>query len=71
MCDHDDRVKSYCRKLISLMPWLGPHIIKRINQADVLQRIRCATHLVMVKGRYFLEGMLDDWRKPHIGGVVT
>jgi len=28
VCNHNDRVKAYCRELISLMPWLGLHISK-------------------------------------------
>lgn len=69
--DHDDKLEDYHRELISLMPWFGPHITKRINQGVALQRIRCTTRPVMVKGRYFLERMLDDRRKPHIGDVAT
>ena len=26
--DHTDKFDNYHRKLVSLMPWLGPHIIK-------------------------------------------
>ena len=71
MHDHVDKFEDYHYKLISLMPWLGPHITKRINQGDALQRIRCATPPVMVKGRYFPGRMLDDWRKLHISGMAT
>ena len=30
MYNHDDKFKTYCRELINLMPWLGPHVTKRI-----------------------------------------
>lgn len=71
MHDHAGKLEDYHHQLISLMPWPQTHITKRIDQGDALQRIRCVTQLVMVKGRYFPEIMLDDQRKPHIGGATT
>jgi len=29
--DHADKSENYHRKLVSLLPWLGPHIAKRSN----------------------------------------
>jgi len=69
--DHANKLEDYYHELISLMPWLGPHITKRINQGDALQRIRCMMPPIMVKGRYFLGRMLDDQRKPHTSGATT
>jgi len=47
--DHADKLEDYPHKLMSLMPWLGPHITKRINQVVATERIRYVTWPVVVK----------------------
>jgi len=69
--DHANKFEDYCYELISLMPWLGPHITKRINQGGMLQMIKCSTPLVAIKGGYFLGKVMDDWMKPYTGGAAT
>ena len=34
--DHVDKFGDYCRELISLMPWLRPHIATQINHGGAL-----------------------------------
>jgi len=40
--DHADELEDYHRELVSLLPWLGPHIAKCSNQGSALQMIERA-----------------------------
>lgn len=69
--DHDGRFKAYYRKLISLMPWIGPHITKRVDQGSALQMVKCTMLTVTINGGYFLGNIMDDRMKLHMGGATT
>lgn len=67
----DDRSKAYCHELISLMPWLGPHIAKRIDQGSTLRMVKCAIPAIKIKGGYSPQNIMDDKMKLFTGGVTT
>ena len=59
-CDHNDKVKAYCRELISLMPWLGPHIVNHNDQGSTLQVIKYVMPTIIIKGRDSLDNIMND-----------
>ena len=69
--DHTDKFKDYHYKLISLMPWLGPHITKQIDQGSALQMVKCVKSIVTIKGGYFPGNMMYDRMKLYTGDVTT
>lgn len=69
--DHDNKFEAYHYELIRLMPCLGLHITKRINQGSVLQMIKFAMPLVTMKGGNFPGNVMDDRMKLYTGGVTT
>lgn len=69
--ERDDRFKAYHQELISLMPWLGPHITKHIDQGSVLQMIKCMMPIVTIKGGFSPGNMIGDRMKLHTGGATT
>ena len=50
VCDHDDKVKVYCRELINLIPWLGPLISKHSDHGSTLQITKCVMPSIIGKG---------------------
>jgi len=63
--------KDYCHEFISLMPLLGSHITKKIDQGSTLQMVKCAMLTVTIKGGYFSGNMMDDRMKLYTGGATT
>lgn len=43
--DHTNELEDYHDKLISLLPWLGPHITERSNQGNALYTVECTGRL--------------------------
>ena len=39
--DHIDRSENYCHELVSLLPWLGPHITKCSDQGNAFEVVKC------------------------------
>lgn len=68
---HYDRFKAYRHELISLMPWLGPHIAKHIDQCSTLQTVKCTMLTVTIKGGCSPGNMMDDKMKLFTGGATT
>jgi len=60
---HDDRFKAYLHELINLMPWLGPHIAKHIDQGSALQMVKCTMPTVTIKCGYSSGNMMNDRMK--------
>lgn len=50
--DHTEKLDNYCRELVSLLPWLGPHITKCSDQGSMLQVIKCARLTTTMEGGY-------------------
>jgi len=48
--DLDERIKTYCCELISLMPWFRLHIAKHSDQGSALQMVKYAMLTVTIKG---------------------
>lgn len=69
--DQNDGVKAYCHKLISLMPWLGPHITNHSDQGSALQMVKCAISIVTIQGGDFPGTMTKYMRELYTGGVTT
>ena len=69
-CDHDDRVKAYRLKLISSIPWLGPHIAKPSDQDSALHMEKYAIPTTTIEGGDS-RTMMEDKMEPHMGGVTT
>lgn len=61
--DHTNELEDYRRELISLLPWLGPHITKHSNQGSVLQIVEHAAPITMMTDEDFpwsiLEGEME------------
>jgi len=38
---HTNKLENYHRELVSLLPWLGPHIAKCSDQGSALQIVEC------------------------------
>lgn len=69
--DHLEELGDYCQELISLMPWVGPHITNRINHGGAMLMIKCETQPVIMKYGYVPGKLMDDQMKPYTGGAVT
>ena len=69
--DRDDRFKAYFHELISMIPWLGPHITKRSNQGSALKMVKYARVTITIKVGYSPGNMMDDQMKLFTGGVTT
>lgn len=48
--DHTNRLENYHRELVSLFPWLGPHITKRSDQGSALQVVKCVMMITTMEG---------------------
>ena len=70
MCDHDDSVKAYCHELVSLMPWLGPHIAKCSDQGNTLQMVKCAMLTTKIEGGDSPRTLMEDRMKLYMGGAT-
>jgi len=71
MYDPDDRVKTYCHELISLMPWLGLHIPKHSDHGSTLKMVKCTMLTVTIKGGDSPETMMEDKMELYMGGATT
>ena len=69
--DHADKFENYRHELISLMPWLGPHIVKHSNQGSALQMVKCAMPTVIIKGGDSSGTMTEDRMELYMGGAAT
>jgi len=69
--DHADRYENYCCELISLMPWIGPHIAKHSDQGSTLQMVNYTMPTVTIRGGDSLGTMMEDRMQLYIGGVAT
>ena len=69
--DHTYKFENYCHELISLMPWLGPHIAKYSDQGSALQMVKCTMPTIIRKAGYFLGNMMDVRMKLYTGGETT
>jgi len=45
--DHTNELEYYHQELITLLPWLGPHITKRSSQGNELQIVEHTMPIVM------------------------
>ena len=69
--DHIDIFGDYRRDLISLMPWIGPHITKQINHGGAMPMIKCATRPTIIKSRYIPGKVMDDRMKLYTSGMTA
>lgn len=69
--DHDNKVTAYHHELISLMPWLGPHISKHSDQGSALQMVKCTMPTVTIQGRDSPWTMTEDMMELYTSGATT
>jgi len=58
--DRTNKFENYHHELISLMPWLGPHIAKHSDQGSVFQIVKCTMLTITIKGGESLGTMTED-----------
>lgn len=68
--DHTNELKEYHRELVSLLPWLGPHITKCNNQGSTLQMVKRAVPIATITDEDFPRTMLEDGREPCTSGAT-
>lgn len=69
--DYIDKFGDYHRDLISLMPWIGPRITKRITNGGMMQMVKCMMQVVRLKEELLQGEANDDWVNPFTGGRTT
>lgn len=62
--DNTNELEDYHQELISLLPWLGPHITKRSNQGNALHTVECATPTVSRVIKDFSQTLLEGEMEP-------
>jgi len=65
--DQTDKLENYRHELVSLIPWLGLHIVKHSDQGSVLQMRKGTT----IEGGDSLRTMTEDKMVLCTGGVIT
>lgn len=61
MYDHTDELKDYRRELVSLLPWLGPHIAKRGSQGSAFQILEHEVPITMMVDEDSLQNHEKGW----------
>ena len=69
--DHTNELEDYHQELISLLPWLGPHITKCSNSGNALQTIERVAQTVARLIEDFLRTILEGKMDTRTGGVTT
>lgn len=69
--DHIDKFEHYRCELVSLLPWLGPHITKRIDQGSMLHIVKCMMPTITMEGGDSPRTMMEDGMELHMGGATT
>jgi len=69
--DHADKFEHYHCELVSLLPWLRPHITKLSDQGSTLQVVKWTMPTTTMEGGDSLQTMVEDRMDLHIGGATT
>ena len=46
---HTEKLENYHHELVSLLPWLRPHLAKRSDQGSTVQIVECAMPITTMK----------------------
>ena len=68
---HTDKLESYHRELVSMFPWLRPHLAKRSDQGSAVPIVECAMLITTRDNGDSPRTMVEDKMKPHTGGAPT
>jgi len=69
--DHTDKFEHYHREMVSLLPWLGPHIAKCRDQGTTLQVVKCVILTTTIDGGDSPRTTVEDRMEPRMGSVTT
>lgn len=71
MYSHTDKLESYHRELVSLLPWLRLHLAKRSDEGSALKILQCTMPITTMEDGDSLRTMIEDEMEPRNGGAAT